>query len=102
MKRESIQNKTTRILPRTPADLSIFPSSLLEQVGAIPKSRRLTVVFELPPASKAEESKPILELALNLVDVLAGSTLPNEILKKTVSMLCCHSCFLVFPFTTLI
>lgn len=60
--------------------------SILEKVGAIPKSRRLTVVFELPSSSKAAETLPILEVALNLIDVLSGSSMPNELLKKTVSI----------------
>jgi hypothetical protein len=65
--------------------LSLPDDSLLEAAGTIPKSRRLTVVMDLPPASKAADTVPIVELAVNLLDVLAGSSLPNDLLKKTVS-----------------
>lgn len=58
---------------------------MLEKEGAIPKSRRLTIVLDLPPSSKAAETVPILELAVNLVDVVSGSSMPNEFGKKAVS-----------------
>lgn len=76
-----------RLIARLSLTWSILDyDSILEKSGTIPKSRRLTVVFELPPSAKAGETLPIVEVALNLIDVLSGSSMPNELLKKTVSI----------------
>jgi len=56
--------------------------AVLEKEGTIPKSRKLTMLLTLPPASKAEETKPLLELALNLLDVLAGGVVPSEVSNR--------------------
>merc|ERR1712093_857332 len=51
--------------------------------GAIPKSRKMIVTMGLPPSSRVDETKPILELALDIIDVIYGAPFPNEMLSKT-------------------
>ncbi|KAL7005763.1 hypothetical protein EMMF5_004678 [Cystobasidiomycetes sp. EMM_F5] len=55
---------------------------VLEKAGKIPQSRRLTMTMTLPPASHAAETLPLVELALNIVDVLNGSTLSSDVVAK--------------------
>lgn len=49
------------------------------------------MLLTLPPASKAEETKPLLELALNLLDVLAGGVVPSEVSNRGVRSISQHS-----------
>merc|ERR1712093_47142 len=57
--------------------------AVLIKEGAIPKSRKMIVTMGLPPSSRVDETKPILELALNIIDVIYGAPFPNEMLSKT-------------------
>jgi len=54
----------------------------LEKEGSIPKARRLAVVMTLPPSRQAGETLPIVELALNLLDVLNGSSPAADLASK--------------------
>lgn len=49
------------------------------------------MLLTLPPASKAEETKPLLELSLNLLDVLAGGVVPSEVSNRGVRSSFRHS-----------
>ncbi|CAD6567339.1 MAG: hypothetical protein CYPHOPRED_001621 [Cyphobasidiales sp. Tagirdzhanova-0007] len=57
--------------------------STLEKTGSIPKSRKMTMIMTLPSTEKAAETRPLVELALNLIDVFSGSSVPGEVITKT-------------------
>lgn len=59
--------------------------SVLEKLGSIPKSRKLVLTMSLPARSRAEETRPLVELALNLLDVLAKGGVPSDTINKSVS-----------------
>lgn len=52
----------------------------------------MTLTMDLPPLDDASATVPLLELALNIVDVIGGSSLPYETVNKLVSTACDCRC----------